>query len=189
MAERGEVPEDLPHPVVEVRDDTGKAGQLAVVQHDRAASGELPQVCVRKPAGGEDDPVDDRAQPVEMVRLQPGVAAGVAEHEGAVRGAGALLRAADQPEVVRVGDVGDEHGEHLRAPRDDRPRDPVRAVAQPAGDLLHAGARRRADPVRLGQRARHRRHGDAGLAGDVLQRRLQSAAPRSAAWERSRHRL
>ena len=129
-----------------------------------------PAARLGQPAGGEHEPVHRRAQPVQVGGLQLGAALGVAEDQGVAGRPGLRLGPADQSEVVRVGDVGDQQGQHPRAARGQRLGDPVGPVAQPARDRLHVLAGARADPVRVGQRTGHRGHRDAGLAGDVVQR-------------------
>ena len=186
VAQPGQVLDDLPGAVGEVGDHARQPRHLAVVQHHGQALREVDELGVRQPARGQHDPVDDRAQPVEVLGLQRDLTAGVPEHESAPGDARLGLRAADQSEVVGVRDVGDEQAEHQRAARGQRASDAVGPVAQPPRHLLHARAGHGVDPVGSGERARHGGHRDPGLARHVVQR---DGAATGSAWDESRHRL
>ena len=115
-------------------------------------------------------PSTEEAEPVQVGRLQFGAGLRVGDHERGTRGARLRLGAADQSEVVRVGDVGHQHRQHPRPPGGQRLGEPVGPVPHLPGDRLHVLPRPHVDALGIGQRAGHGRDGDARLPGDVLQR-------------------
>ena len=60
VTERGQVRDDLAAALDVVEDHAGQARELAADQHDRALAGDLLEVLVGQPAGGEQEPVDRR---------------------------------------------------------------------------------------------------------------------------------
>ena len=129
----------------------GQAGQLPVHQHDRSLPGDLLEVLVREPAGGQHEPVHRRDQPLDLVVLDARRLLRVDEHEGVLRGLGAHLRAADQLEVVRVGDVGDHHRDRVVAAGQQGAGVRVRPVPELGGHGQDVLTGARVDPVRGGE--------------------------------------
>ena len=60
MAQRGEVRHDLAATLHVVQHDAGEAGQLAAHQDDGTLGGDLAEVLVGEPTGGQDEAVHGR---------------------------------------------------------------------------------------------------------------------------------
>ena len=60
MTERGQVRDDLATALDVVEDHAGQTRELAAHQHDRTLGGDLPEVLVGQPAGGQHEAVDRR---------------------------------------------------------------------------------------------------------------------------------
>ena len=97
---------------------------------------------------------------------------------GVAGGHGRFLDAADHLREERVGDVGHRHQDLLGAQGAQHLGRDVRRIAQPVHGGHHPGPRGRRHPVRRAQHARHRRGGDSGVAGDILDRGHWSSCAR-----------
>ena len=111
-----------------------KPGDGAREQHDRHAGLRERVLQLRRHAAGrlgQDDAVDalGEEQPqVDLLLLQVVVAAG--DEQRVAGGVGGVFGAADDLGKERVGDVGDDHAERLRALLGHAAREQVRLVAE-----------------------------------------------------------
>jgi hypothetical protein len=170
--------------VVELDDVGGEAGYRAREQHHRNAGfRERVLQLLRQPAGrlGENDAVDpfgqEQAQ-VDLFLLQIVVAA--RDQQRVAAGVGRVFGAADDFGKKRVGDVGDDHADRLRALLRHAARQQIRLVAERGHGGLDAAFQIGADERAVVQ---HRRDGGdrhAGAFGDVVNVRHDALLRRGA---------
>jgi hypothetical protein len=152
VPQREQVLDDLPAPVGRVGHQAGQPVDAAVEQHDRRAFGQCPQLAVRQPARREQEPVDGGPEPVQVGRLHLRAALRVGDDERRAGRPRLRLGAADEAKVVRIGDVGNQHGHHSGAPRGQGLGEAVGSVAEIPGDRLHVLTRRHVDALGVRQR-------------------------------------
>ena len=99
--------------------------------------------------------------------LAVGQAVGVADVRAVARSVERVGETAGQHAVEGVGDVGHDHGDHVRTSGAQVPSDGVRAVAKIADRLVHGALGRLADEPLARQDVRDRRRADPGARGDL----------------------
>ena len=161
-------------------------GAEASEEHGDAALGDVLGRARPGAQTGHEDGVDatvEQRRDLRALRLR--IAAGVGDQETEALVAGASLGAERELRVERVPLVGHDGADHPGRALAQRPRDPVRPVAEVADRILDALARRCADDIGAPHDVRHRRLRDARVSRDVADRGRISHATSPAGTPRS----
>ena len=141
--------------------------------YGRLLAAEIANARILEEAAGDDDPVDAAGlEALQMRSLTVRQAVGVAEEDVEAAWGSDVLDAAEQGGEEGVGDVGDDHGEHVRLAQLQPASDPVGLVAGLAQQRLDARPGAGGDPqARIV--VRHPRDGgrvDVGAGRQLLER-------------------
>ena len=160
-------------------DDARGLADLPVQQHERLLLGDHADRGVAHPRARQHDALDEVQRALHDLALDRTGLGGVGEQQRVAGLPDRLLGALDDLAVERVRDVGDHQRDGAGLPAE-RAGDRAGAVADPLGGGEDRAGRLGVDPPGAGVGPRDRGRSDAGLAGNVVDRRAiaHAADPR-----------